>query len=57
MKKAAVSILWIAMGVWQAWPADAPRRIQAFRVDFNWGEGGPNGFAAPGPWPARAPSS
>jgi hypothetical protein len=24
--------------------------IQAYDIDFNWGEGGPNGFAAPGLW-------
>jgi len=24
--------------------------IRAFDIDFNWGEGGPNGFAAPGLW-------
>jgi hypothetical protein len=28
--------------------ADPPARIKAFCVDFNWGAGGPNGFAAPG---------
>jgi hypothetical protein len=22
--------------------------IKAYDIDFNWGEGGPNGFAAPG---------
>lgn len=24
--------------------------IKAYDIDFNWGEGGPNGFAAPGLW-------
>ena len=24
--------------------------IKAFCIDFNWGEGGPNGFAKPGLW-------
>lgn len=25
-------------------------RIKAYNLDFNWGEGGPNAFAAPGVW-------
>jgi hypothetical protein len=29
--------------------------IRAFCVDFNWGPGGPNGFAAPGHWADAAP--
>ena len=24
--------------------------IKAYNIDFNWGEGGPNGFARPGLW-------
>lgn len=24
--------------------------VKAYNIDFNWGEGGPNGFAAPGLW-------
>ena len=28
--------------------AEPAERIQAFRFDFNWGAGGPNGFVAPG---------
>lgn len=24
--------------------------IKAYDIDFNWGEGGPNGFAKPGLW-------
>lgn len=24
--------------------------VKAFDIDFNWGEGGPNGFAKPGLW-------
>lgn len=28
----------------------APEPIRAFCVDFNWGPGGPNGFARPGLW-------
>lgn len=27
-----------------------PDPIKAFNIDFNWGEGGPNDFAAPGLW-------
>ena len=31
--------------------ADMPQDdIKAFCIDFNWGEGGPNGFARPGLW-------
>ncbi len=29
--------------------------IRAFCVDFNWGPGGPNGFAAPGHWAGADP--
>jgi hypothetical protein len=29
---------------------DRPEAIKAFNIDFNWGEGGPNGFARPGLW-------
>lgn len=27
-----------------------PETIKSFDIDFNWGEGGPNAFAAPGLW-------
>lgn len=27
-----------------------PAEIRAYDIDFNWGPGGPNGFAAPGLW-------
>jgi hypothetical protein len=27
---------------------DDTKPIRAYDIDFNWGEGGPNGFAAPG---------
>src|SRR5659263_193208 len=27
-----------------------PGTIKAYDIDFNWGEGGPNGFARPGLW-------
>ena len=29
--------------------------IKAFCIDFNWGEGGPNGFARPGLWAEASP--
>ncbi len=29
--------------------------IRAFCIDFNWGEGGPNGFAKPGLWADASP--
>jgi hypothetical protein len=29
--------------------------IKAFCIDFNWGEGGPNGFAKPGLWADASP--
>jgi len=34
--------------------ADAP--IRAFCIDFNWGPGGPNGFARPGLWADADPA-
>ena len=30
--------------------------IQAFNIDFNWGDGGPNAFAAPGLWADANPA-
>ena len=30
--------------------------IKAYDIDFNWGEGGPNGFAKPGLWADASPS-
>ena len=35
-------------------PSDAPP-VRAFCIDFNWGEGGPNGFAKPGLWADASP--
>ena len=29
--------------------------IKAFCIDFNWGDGGPNRFAAPGLWASAVP--
>jgi len=34
----------------------APEPIRAFCVDFNWGPGGPNGFAKPGLWADADPA-
>ena len=31
--------------------------IKAYDIDFNWGEGGPNGFAAPGLWADADPAA
>jgi len=31
--------------------------IKAYCIDFNWGEGGPNGFAAPGLWADATPAA
>jgi len=32
-----------------------PDLIKAYNLDFNWGEGGPNAFAAPGQWADASP--
>ncbi len=34
-----------------------PHEIHAFCIDFNWGPGGPNGFAKPGLWADADPQS
>jgi alpha-L-fucosidase len=36
--------------------ATLPEPIRAFCVDFNWGSGGPNGFAKPGLWADADPA-
>jgi hypothetical protein len=38
-------------------PATAPALdpVKAFCIDFNWGDGGPNGFAKPGLWAGASP--
>jgi hypothetical protein len=33
-----------------------PETIKAFNIDFNWGPGGPNGFAKPGLWADASPA-
>ena len=35
--------------------SDEPDIIKAYDLDFNWGEGGPNAFAAPGLWADAVP--
>lgn len=35
---------------------DPGGKIKAFCIDFNWGPGGPNGFAAPGLWADADPA-
>jgi len=30
--------------------------VKAYCIDFNWGDGGPNGFAKPGLWAAADPA-
>ncbi|MFA6562923.1 MAG: alpha-L-fucosidase [Verrucomicrobiia bacterium] len=37
-------------------PPEAQPPIKAFCVDFNWGPGGPNGFAKPGLWADADPA-
>jgi len=34
----------------------APQEIKAYNIDFNWGPGGPNGFARPGLWADADPA-
>lgn len=36
-------------------PGEQPQDIKAYCIDFNWGEGGPNLFAAPGLWAEADP--
>ena len=38
-------------------PRQDPAAIQAYCIDFNWGEGGPNGFARPGLWAEADPAA
>jgi len=35
---------------------ESEQPIKAYDIDFNWGEGGPNGFAAPGLWADANPA-
>ena len=46
------SALWAALlFLWTGSPGLlAGEAIRAFCIDFNWGPGGPNGFAPPGLW-------
>ncbi len=36
---------------------ETAKEIKAFCIDFNWGPGGPNGFAAPGLWADADPAA
>jgi len=56
MIRAALAVLLLVAGIHQAGLAATPKRVQAFCIDFNWGEGGPNGFAPPGLWADADPS-
>ena len=49
-----VALAGLALG---AAPGESPanERIKAFCIDFNWGEGGINGFAPPGLWADASP--
>jgi len=40
----------------QASRPSVPATIKAYAIDFNWGPGGPNGFAGPGLWADADPS-
>jgi hypothetical protein len=37
-------------------PLPQPKDIKAYDIDFNWGPGGPNGFAKPGLWADADPA-
>ena len=52
----AIVLLAVASSVFVR--AEEPRRdeIKAYCIDFNWGEGGPNGFARPGLWADADPA-
>ena len=56
MKKATVAVLLILSGIRPALAGAPGKRIQAFCIDFNWSEGGPNGFAPPGLWADADPA-
>lgn len=50
-----VGLLWTLPAVVLA--GEQPREeIKAYCIDFNWGEGGPNGFARPGLWADADPA-
>lgn len=55
---AAAALLLGASGLLSAADTAAPRDpIRAFCIDFNWGPGGPNGFAPPGMWADADPAA
>ena len=60
MKRAVLPIftlLWIAAAARATLAEERPRdKIKSYCIDFNWGEGGPNGFARPGLWADADPA-
>ena len=56
----AMTAVALALAGAPAHAADVPVAtppIRAFCIDFNWGEGGPNGFAPPGLWADASPAA
>ena len=53
-----LAIVWVVCIAPSAVPAGEPHQdeIKAYCIDFNWGEGGPNGFARPGLWADADPA-
>ncbi len=56
MNKTLAAVILLAAGTWQAWSAVAPKRIQAFCIDFNWGDGGSQWIRPPGLWADADPA-
>jgi hexosaminidase len=53
----AAAVLAVALVAWPSRAAQpAPAGIRAYDLDFNWGGGGPNGFARPGLWADADPA-
>jgi hypothetical protein len=61
MKKSLLSVLilliFLISGCKTKTSSDDPVLIKAYDIDFNWGDGGPNGFAAPGLWADADPEA
>lgn len=57
MAGGAVAACLMLMPVFVPAAAEAPPRIEAFCIDFNWGPGGVNGFAPPGLWADASPEA
>jgi hypothetical protein len=58
MKPIAVLLLALLLGgcVTKKQAPEPEGVIKAYDLDFNWGEGGPNGFAKPGSWADASPA-